>query len=212
MAVSPAPVTTAGADASGPGWLGRVIEGTLGLAKSWVGLLTAYIGAFAAAIIAFQKLPEPFESSPLWLRITLLSALPVLALVFHAIPELVERRRKKRLTEITGHLQAGYFQLAPREDEASFTRTDGIHEEILRWIEQRSGSVLYLTGLSGSGKSSLLAAWVVPRLERMDTIVIRLRGYQDPVSVLEQDLLRPGVIWQRPNEEGGGVRPLLERV
>jgi len=41
MAASPAPVTTAGADASAPGWLGHVIEGTLGLAKSWIGLLTA---------------------------------------------------------------------------------------------------------------------------------------------------------------------------
>src|SRR5271156_2903740 len=136
MATSPAPVITAGADAPA-GWLGRVIEGTLGRAKSWVGLLTAYVGAFAAAIIAFQKLPEPFKSAPLWLRVTLLSAVPVLALVFHAIPELVERRRKKRLTEITGHLQAGYFQLAPRENEDSFmARADGIHEEILRWIEQ----------------------------------------------------------------------------
>lgn len=111
----------------------------------------------------------------------------MLALVFHAIPELIERKRKKRLTEITGHLQAACFQLAPREDEASFTRPDGVHEEILRWIEQRTGSVLYLTGLSGSGKSSLLATCVVPRLERMDTIVIRLRGYQDPVSVLERN-------------------------
>src|SRR5271165_1213274 len=213
MAASPAPVTTAGADASAPGWLGHVIEGTLGLAKSWIGLLTAYVGAFAAAIIAFQKLPEPFKSAPLWLRVTLLSAVPVLALVFHAIPELIERRRKKRLTDITGHLQAGYFQLAPREDEASFiTRADGIHEEILRWIEQRTGTVLYLTGLSGSGKSSLLAAWVVPRLERKDAIVIRLRGYQDPVAVLEQELLQPGVIWQRAAAEAGGVRPLLERA
>jgi hypothetical protein len=66
--------------------LGRIIEGTLGRAKSWVGLLTAYVGAFPAAIIAFQKLPPPFTSAPLWLRVTLFSAFPVLALVFHAIP------------------------------------------------------------------------------------------------------------------------------
>ena len=123
-----------------------------------------------------------------------------------------ERRRKKRLTEITGHLQAAYFQLAPREDKASFTRPDSVHEEILRWIEQRTGSVLYLTGLSGSGKSSLLAAWVKPRLKCKDTIVIRLRGYQDPVAVLEQELLRPGVIWQKPTSETGGVQPLIERA
>src|SRR5271165_2352730 len=92
---APAPSAAAGAADSAATGLGRAIERTLGLAKSWVGLLTAYIGAVTAAIIAFQKLPEPLKSTPLWLRVTLLSALPVLALVFHAIPELVEQRRKK---------------------------------------------------------------------------------------------------------------------
>ena len=210
---APNPTATPGVDASATTGLGRIIEGTLGKAKSWAGLMTAYFVASAAAITAFKQLPEPFKNAaPLWLRIALISALPVLALVFQAIPELIERNRKKQLTEIKGHLQAGYFQLAPREDETSFTRPDGVHEEILRWIDQRTGSVLYLTGLSGSGKSSLLAAWVVPRLERMDTIVIRLRGYQDPVAVLEQELLQPGVIWQKPTAETGGVRPLIERA
>jgi hypothetical protein len=209
---TPNPTATPGVDASATTGLDRIIGGTFGRAKSWVGLMTAYFVASAAAITAFSQLPEPFKSAPLWLRITLISALPVLALVFQAIPELIERNRKNRLMEITGHLQAGYFQLAPRENEASFTRHDGVHEEILRWIEQRTGSVLYLTGLSGSGKSSLLAAWVVPRLQRKDTIVIRLRGYQDPVAVLEQELLRPGVIWQKPTAETGGVRPLIAHV
>jgi len=199
-------------DTPSSGLLGRVIEGTLGVAKSWVGLLTAYVGAFAAAIIAFEKLPEPFKSAPLWQRIMLLSAPLVLARVFHAIPELVERRRRKRLTEIGGDLKPGYFQLAPREDEATFTRSGGAHEEFLRWVEQRSQPVLYLTGLSGYGKSSLLAAWVVPRLERRDMIVIRLRGYQDPVAVLKQELLKPGVIWQRPAAVEGEILALLERV
>ena len=93
---APNPTATPGVDASATTGLGRIIEGTLGLAKSWVGLLTAYVGAFATAIIAFEKLPAPFKSAPLWLRVTLFSAVPVLALAFHAIPELLERRRKKR--------------------------------------------------------------------------------------------------------------------
>ena len=213
-ASSPAstPRATSGAALSENALLNRVIGNTLGLAKSWVGLTTGYIGAITAAIIAFEKLPEPLKSAPLWQRVALLSALPVLALVFHAIPELVERRRKKRLTEITGHLQAGYFQLSPRDDETSFTRSDGIHEKILRWIEQRTSPVLYLSGLSGSGKSSLLAAWVLPKLEQNDTLVIRLRGCQNPIAELERQLLRPGVIWQKPTAEAGDVRSLLERA
>src|SRR5271157_3202175 len=209
---APAPTATAGAADSAATGLGRAIERTLGLAKSWVGLLTAYVVAVTAAVYAFQKFAEPLKGSSFWILVSLLAAPLALALVFHAIPELVDRRRRKRLAEITGHLQAGYFQLAPREDEASFTRADGKHEELLRWLEQRTSPILYLTGLSGSSKSSLLAAWVLPRLERQDTVVIRLRGYQDPVAVLEQELLRPGVIWQKPTAEAGGARPLLERA
>src|SRR5208283_1498509 len=207
---APLPTATAGAADSAASGLGRAIERTLGLANSWVGKLTAYVVAVTAGVYAFQKFAEPLKGRPFWILVSLLAAPLVLALVFQAIPELVDRRRRKRLTEIAGHLQAGYFQLAPREDEASFTRADGKHEEILRWLEQRTSPILYLTGLSGSGKSSLLAAWVLPRLER--TVVVRLRGYQDPVAVLEQELLRPGVIWQKPTAETGGVRPLLERA
>src|SRR5271157_3318802 len=212
---APAPTGTAGAADTAATGLDRAIERTLGLAKSWVGLLAAYVVAVTATVSAIQKFAQPFKGASRWIQLALLALLAaplVLALLFHAIPELLDRRRRKRLAEITGHLQAGYFQLAPREDEASFTRADGKHEELLRWLEQRTSPILYLTGLSGSGKSSLLAAWVLPRLERKDTVVIRLRGYQDPVAVLEQELLRPGVIWQRPTAEAGGVRPLLERA
>src|SRR5271165_1932550 len=209
---APLPTATAGAADSAATGLGRAIERTLGLAKSWVGLLTAYVVAVTAAVYAFQKFSEPLRGSSRWILLALLAAPVVFALVFQAIPELVDRRRRKRLAEITGHLQAGYFQLAPRQDEASFTRADAKHEELLRWLEQRTSPVLYLTGLSGSGKSSLLAAWVLPRLERKGTVVIRLRGYQDPVAVLEQELLRPGVIWQKPTTEAGSLRPLLERA
>lgn len=192
--------------------LDRVIERTLSLAKSWAGLLTAYIGTVTASIIAFQKLPEPFQRWPFGVRIGLLAAPPLCALFFQAIPEIIEQRRKKRLTEISGQVQSGYFQLSPRTDEASFTRADGIHEGILGWMERATSSVLYLTGLSGSGKSSLLAAWVIPKLARKDTLVFSLRGYQDPISVLEQELQRPGAIWQNRTVATDSIKALLERA
>ena len=120
------PAVGPGAVSSESSGVNRVIDGTLSLAKSWVGQLTAYIAAIAAAIVAFEKLPEHLKSAPLWQRVAVLAALPVLALVFNVIPELVERARRKRLTEITGHLQAGYFQLSPRDDEA-VSPLEGLH-------------------------------------------------------------------------------------
>jgi hypothetical protein len=212
---SPTPTLTPGSspnlDSPSKG-LGRVFEVVAKVATSWVGLLTAYAGAITAAVFAFQKLQEPLKDLPVWLRAALVAALPVLALVFHVIPSLIEQRRKKRLTEITGQLQTGYFRLAPRDDEASFARADGKHLEILRWLQENKGPVLYLTGLSGSGKSSLLTAWVLPNLERQNTLVIRLRGYQDPLAILEQELQKPGVVWERPSDKRSDLRSLFERA
>ena len=214
VAASPAPRPTAAAGVADSGATGvdHLIQHTLDIAKSWIGLLTAYVVAVTSAVVAYQNFAEPLKGSSRWTLLALLATPLLVALVFQAIPELIDRRRRKQLTEITGHLQAAYFQLAPREDEASFTRADGKHEEILRWLEHRISPVLYLTGLSGSGKSSLLAAAVLPRLERKDTLVIRLRGYQDPVAALEQELLRLGVESNNPTAEAGGGRALLERA
>ncbi len=185
--------------------LTRVVDLTARAATSWIGLLTAYVGAVTAAIIAFQKLADPLASWPTWSRVTLVAALPVLVFATHTIPTVVEQQRKKRLSEISGTLQGGYFRLAPLEDEGSFKRADGKHEEILEWlIERDRAKVLYVTGASGSGKSSLLAAWVLPHLERQGTSVIRLRGYQDPLVMLEEELRKPGIIWQRRSTEKKG--------
>lgn len=189
----------------------RVINLTTRLATSWVGLLTVYAGALLGAVVAFQKFKEPLAGVPLWGRVAIVAAPLVLAL-FHTIPAFIEQRRTKQLTQITGSLQPGYFQLAPREEETSFTRADGKHHEVLRWLQQSSSPVLYLTGLSGSGKSSLLAASVLPNLERENAVVVRLRGYQDPLSTLERELRLPGVVWQRVASDTADLPSLLERA
>jgi conflict system STAND superfamily ATPase len=195
-----------------PRALGGIFDGVTRLATSSVGLVTAYLAAITTVGLTWQKLPEPLTSLHPWVRAVVVFSLPVLLFIFHGIPALLEQRRKKQLTQITGDLQTGYFSLCPREHEESFARADGEHEKILQWIERRRG-VLYLTGLSGTGKSSLLNAWVIPHLvEDRKNHVIRLRGYQDPLAALQHELLEPGVIWQKPSPEAGDVRALLERA
>jgi hypothetical protein len=125
---------------------------------------------------------------------------------------LLEKRRKARLALITGSVQPGYFQLAPREDETTFQRADGKHDEVLKWLRQPSARVLYLTGSSGAGKSSLLAAWVLPKLEREGVKVVRLRGYQDPAQALEDELKRPGVVWKRNTPDTADLNLLFEEA
>jgi hypothetical protein len=86
------------------------------------------------------------------------------------------------------------------ESPKEFTRADNKHDEILRWLKDRHSPVLYLTGEPGSGKSSILLAWVIPKLSKDDPSfkVIQLRGYQDPLAALVSKLREAGIIWEAP--------------
>src|ERR1019366_2835281 len=193
--------------------LGEILfAGTVRVANSWLGLVAAYATAVGAVLLAIARKPEVLQRLPPWGQVSVFAAPLLLVLVFHTIPTVMEQQRKRRLGEITGNLKPGYFQLSPRADEELFDRADGKHEEILRWAKSSESPLLYLTGLSGSGKSSLLTAWVLPKLERENMRVVRLRGYQDPLAVLQQEVRRPGVIWKKSAPDVAELRPLLERA
>jgi hypothetical protein len=183
------------------------------IGASWFGLVAGYFAALGAALFAYQKLEEPLKGTPWWVR-PLVAVAPLVFVFFgHTVPALIDQRRRRRLKEISGELKPGYFRLSPREHEEGFARADNKHEEILRWVKERRAPVLYLTGQSGSGKSSILSAWVVPRLTKQEppVKVIQLRGYQDPLSVLTAKLREPDVIWSRPPDISN-PRELLERA
>jgi hypothetical protein len=189
--------------------------GLLGLTASFgtsrLVALTAFFGALGTALAGFQKLRASLGLSVQQCA-ALVGAILILLFFSHTLPTLLERRRRDRLAQITGSAKAGYFQLGPREDEATFRRADGKHDEVLRWLERPPESVLYLTGSSGTGKSSILAAWALPRLERGGVRIVRLRGYQDPAKVLEEELKRPGVIWKRGVPEISDLNALFEEA
>jgi len=193
------------------GW----IDVTVRLATSWVGLFSAYVAALILAFTQFKNLTNYLHNLgvPLWLGVALIATFPLLALVFSTIPAFIEERRIKRYSQITGALQTGYFTLRPRDNEEGFERADNAHEETLRWIENNVEPVLYLTGASGSGKSSLLSAWVIPKLKREKHVVIQLRGYEgDLLARIKDKLLQPGVIWDKAPGRTEDVRSLLNRA
>src|SRR5579864_6622753 len=188
---------------------------TVRLATSWVGFFTAYVVALILALTKFKELTKGFNDMgiPPWIGVALIAAFPLLALVFSTIPTFIEQRRIKRYSEITGFIQTGYFTLRPRENEESFERADNAHQEILHWIANSEEPVLYLTGASGTGKSSLLSAWAIPKLRRENHVVIQLRGYEDDLLARIKDkLLEPGVIWDRAPDKTDDLRSLLNRA
>ena len=210
--VAPAPNDS---PAAGPpahrDWLDAVFR----LATSWVGLFTAYATAVLLALTQLGKLSKGLQDIGIrpGLGIALIAALPLLALVFSTIPTFIEQRRIKRYSEITGAIETGYFTLRPRDDEEHFGRADNVHQDVLRWIENAGEPVFYLTGASGTGKSSLLSAWVIPRLRRKKHVVIQLRGYEDDLLArVKEELVQPGTIWERAPANTDDLRSLLDRA
>jgi hypothetical protein len=179
---------------------------------SFLGQIAAYATGVTAAVLAFRKLNEQLHGIPTWGSAIIVFAPLILALTLHTIPTFIAEYRRKRLAEIVVPAKAGYFSLAPRLDEGTFDRADKKHLEILRWVERHPGRLLYLTGLSGSGKSSILTACVLPRLKSEQVRAITLRGYQNPVATIHEELCRPGVIWQIPPKEEIDTLSLLTRA
>jgi len=147
-------------------------------------------------------------SSTPWLHYGLLFGLPLLAVASQLVVEWraeYGRRTLQRLAVRTGVEQSGYFRIGPylnsAEDRANFARADRAHEKVLSWIERSAGMPLYLTGDSGSGKSSLLNAFALPALRDDGWTVVEARAWQDPETALRNALLQlPGVRRSRHGE------------
>src|SRR5208337_5661740 len=79
-----------------------------------------------------------------------------------------ERRQAQALAVKTEAVQEGYFRIGPyldtADDRAKFDRADKAHEKVLDWLSRADAMPVYLTGDSGSGKSSVLNAFVLPAL------------------------------------------------
>jgi len=124
---------------------------------------------------------------------------------------LVERWRSKNTPRDVRPVSAPYFSLRPRERIENFERADLAHERVLSWILSAPAPLLYLTGASGTGKSSILSAWVVPKLS-VDHAVIRLRGHEDLMARMEEEVLNCPMIWDKPIRWKGDLKALLTRA
>jgi hypothetical protein len=161
--------------------------------------LVVLVLGFAGLVDQGLKRLLDIDLSPTpWLRYGLLVGLPLLAVISQLVIEWrAERGRRalQRLAVQPGVEQSGYFSIGPylAEDRANFYRADRAHEKVLSWIENSSSFPLYLTGDSGSGKSSLLNAFVLPALRGRGWTVVEARAWQDPEMALRNALINlPG--------------------
>jgi hypothetical protein len=104
------------------------------------------------------------------------------------------------------------FRLCPygQSDRLDFRRLDGADERVLSWLRSANSSVLYFSGASGVGKSSVLAASVLPRLRDNGWRVIETRLFRDPVERLRTALIGAEPRLAKPALAGLSLRDLLE--
>jgi predicted RNA-binding Zn-ribbon protein involved in translation (DUF1610 family) len=107
---------------------------------------------------------------------------------------------------VEGPACRGYFHARPygdsEQDRRMYRRPDGADERILKMIQATSKRLVVVTGEKGVGVTSIFGARVVPEFRESGSHVvpIMLRGRDDPMRELKDQLLEPGVIWPAPDE------------
>lgn len=120
-----------------------------------------------------------------------------LVVAFNALPFIIQQAHTKSLSARgrSGELPTpGYFRLRPydrsKQDREAYHRNDGEHKKVLSWLLKSQEVVHYLTGRSGTGKSSLLNAFVLPNLQEAPhfwrTLVIHASA--DPLKDLRESI------------------------
>ncbi|MHC4143344.1 MAG: leucine-rich repeat domain-containing protein [Planctomycetota bacterium] len=175
----------------------------------YLGAVTGYIALATGSVIAWKKYIAPDDARidiATWALAAVLALPLLLAFLFNLVPSL--RRRRERNLRPTGAAGSGYFTTAPREDDPYEFFAKG-YEHFLKWAGSPKAPLLHLTGLSGSGKSSLIGAYLKPRLASMKagpkTTILTVRSYIDPLAAMKESLL---ALWKKTPADYQDLCPL----
>jgi hypothetical protein len=188
----------------------------LGRTAALLALVVLVLGFAGSLDVAVEKfLGFPLE--PPWLKYTLLIGLPVLIVGAQIAAEWAADRKRKQAQALAVKVDAvpeGYFRIGPyldtAEDRAKFDRADRVHEKVLDWLKRADTTPLYLTGDSGSGKSSVLSAYALPELRAAGWTVIEARAWQDPEAALSEAIIKLSTVRKWKLGEAKTLRERLE--
>ncbi|KAF0135646.1 MAG: small GTP-binding protein [Methylocystaceae bacterium] len=191
----------------------------LGQSRAFLVQIAIYVAIFLGTFKYLGYTPKELNDAlgPVWFAA--MFGVPLLVIfVCSFTPAFFRARRERRLKQraIAGGacFEPGYFRLTPYEesDRDKFQRLDGVDDAIFNWLTHTEQSLLYLSGASGVGKSSLLAADVEPRLRELGWIVLQTRLFGDPVERISAALREgKGLFAQQPRIDTG-LCELLEQA
>ncbi len=194
--------------------------------KGWFTEAKQYFVSLVAALtafIAFQAFLAGQLGVPQWTA-WLSFIPPVIVFLWKTVPRFLEWRHQRVFVKsaerdavkpIPSASAASYFLIGPYGEErrAKYSRADDMHVTVLNWLQKTNERILILTGYSGTGKSSLLNAFVIPELLESEPpcTVLLVRSFDNPFDALRTQLLKPGVIWDKPPTEKSAL-PLFEII
>lgn len=171
----------------------------LTLIKEHFTLVAAVIGAVVALFALIEKIFLPTFAG--WASVIFfVLALFIVYAVAIEVRNLAQKRKLDKIGRSPGSPKPGYFRATAYRRGDKYSRPDGYEREVLRWFNESREPVLHFTGGSGVGKSSLLNAYLVPKLEEQVEAwhVIIVRSFERPDEVLRERLLQ---LWKQPPEK-----------
>lgn len=155
----------------------------------------ALLASGAAAITWYGKGFEGFRHRNPATAVACVALILLYLVGFGVGPQMWRRWRQRRRKAVAlGRHEPGfdarYFRLEPyvTATPQTFKREDDAHVEVFRWISETTRPILFLTGASGAGKSSVLEGYVLPMLRAAGVRIERLHGAGDPLARFEATL------------------------
>lgn len=191
---------------------------------------TVYMAGIAGFLKFAPQIAENIKSFcdtlgiDLWIGMALLS-IPLLITIALKAVNLVKMWWTQKYTvlgtEEANVYKHGYFRITPFSgserditEYCSRRRPDGLEEQLVDWLEGSDEPILFLTGKSGTGKSSILSAAVLPKLKEInpELNIVNSRIFNDPLDDIRQSLLKPGAIWKQSTSPPDDLLNLLNKA
>ena len=190
----------------------------LGRTAALLALVVLVLGVAGSLDVASERFLGT-RLEPPFLRYTALIGLPVIIVGAQILAEWVADRKRREAQALAVKVEAvpeGFFRIGPyldtAEDRAKFDRADRIHEKVLDWIKLADAMPLYLTGNSGSGKSSVLNAYALPELRQAGWTVVEARAWQNPEQALSEGIVKLANARKLDLGEAKSLRSMLEAL